>query len=163
VGYGGIIASIINNCSALDCGSTAISGNQVSDCRGQCSGSADGLAATTAAQNCYGYSSTGTGLAATTAQNCCGYTGTGTGLAATTAQNCYGSCNSGTGLSASTAQNCYGFSYGSGYGLWADYSATGCYGHSSSGTGLIAFIANVCHGDTGIGTALSTTHNVNSY
>ncbi len=199
VGGVGIYASTIKSCSAIDCGSSAISGDLVSDCRGQCSGSADGLDATTAlncygssssgygldaitaqncdgisssgyglyagtAQNCYGYSSSGQGLSATTAQNCYGYSGgSGVALYAYTALNCYGISSSGAGLSARTAQNSYGVSYGSNTGLSASYTASGCYGYSSSGTGLYAFIANVCHGETSTGTALTTTHNVNSY
>jgi len=59
--------------------------------------------------------------------------------------------------------NCEGLSYGGGAGLYAIYLATGCSGYSSSGTGLYAFIASVCHGATGFGTALSTSHNVNSF
>jgi len=59
--------------------------------------------------------------------------------------------------------NCYGKSGGSGDGLYASVTASGCFGFSSSGTGLFAFIANVCHGATDSGTALSATHNVNSY
>ncbi|HEY5297694.1 MAG TPA: hypothetical protein VIK59_07200 [Verrucomicrobiae bacterium] len=79
------------------------------------------------------------------------------------AQNCYGQSSTGFGLYAGTALNCIGYSYGAGDGLYASATASGCYGYSSSGTGLSAFIANVCHGETSSGTALSTTHNVNSY
>jgi hypothetical protein len=200
VGGNGIVASTIKQSAAFDCGSSAIYGGQISDCRGESSGSGDGVVATTAlncygssggngygvyastALNCYGSSGSGTGVYAPTAQNCYGYSGTGTGISATTAQNCYGSgggsgygviasaalnCygygGTGTGISASTAQNCYGFSGGSGYGVSASVVASGCYGSSSSGTGLFAFIAHVCHGQTTSGTALSTTHNVNSF
>ena len=73
VGSAGIYASTIKNCSAIDCGGTAIFGDQVSDCRGQSSGSGTGLYAIYTAQNCYGQSSGGNGLYATIAQNCYGY------------------------------------------------------------------------------------------
>jgi hypothetical protein len=163
VGSYGIYASTIKSSSATDCGGSAIYGDQVSDCRGQSSGSGYGLYATTAL-DCYGSSSSGYGLYAITAENCNGY-GNSYGLAATTALNCYGYSNKGNyGLYTSTALNCYGYGSGSGSGLYATYSATGCYGYSDSGTGLSAFIANVCHGAASLGgTALSTTHNVNSY
>ena len=92
-------------------------------------------------------------------------TGSGFGLYAQTALNCYGTSSSGIGLYATTAQNCYGFGGGGGgsYGVYATDIATGCSGYSSGGTGLYAFIANGCHGLTGSGTALSATHNVNSF
>ncbi len=88
----------------------------------------------------------------------------GAGVYATaTALNCYGySSGSGNGVNAKIAQNCHGHS-SSGYGVYATATASGCYGFSPSGTGLHAFIANVCVGETATGTALSTTHNVNSY
>lgn len=145
------------------------------------SSSSEGVYATSA-QNCYGSSINGTGVYATTAQNCFGYSN-GTGVNATTAQNCYGSSSaggfgvyashiaigcfgssgSGTGLNALTAQSCYGESQGSGTGVYAGHVAIGCSGYSASGTGVNAFIANVCHGQTSTGTALATSHNVNSF
>ena len=83
--------------------------------------------------------------------------------ASATALNCYGSSSTAAGLSAYTAQNCYGYSSSSGTGLYAPYSASGCFGYSYSGTGLNAFLANGCVGSSGIGTKLSTSHNVNSF
>ena len=65
---------------ALDCGSTAIYGQQVSDSRGQSVGGGYGLSAATTAQNCYGSSGNSFGLYANTAQNCCGVSTSGTGL-----------------------------------------------------------------------------------
>jgi hypothetical protein len=164
VGGYGIVASTIKQSAALDCGSYAIYGDQVSDCRGESSGNGNGVSASIA-QNCSGSSGSGSGVSSTTAQNCSGSSGSGTGLAATTAQNCFGSSNggTGTGLNATTAQNCYGYSGGSGYGVYASSVASGCHGICSSGTGLFAFIAHVCRGQTSTGTALSTTHNVNSF
>lgn len=184
VGSFGIYASTIKSCAAVDCGGYAIAGDQVSDCRGECSGTVNGVYAYTA-QNCYGYSngdginatialncygsssgvSSGSGINATIAQNCYGSSaGSGNGINATTAQNCYGTSSSGAaGLFASAALNCYGSSDGSGTGLNAVHTASGCYGVSNSGTGLSAFIANVCRGQSTSGTALSATHPVNSF
>jgi hypothetical protein len=145
-GYG-IYASIIKSCSAADCGSTAINGDQASDCRGQCTGSGYGLSATTA-QNCYGYASGsgGNGLSATTAQNCFGYSNSGYGVSASSALNCYGQSSSSYGLSAYTAQNCYAQSSSS-IGLYANGSATGCYGYSGgSSSGISAYAAQNCYG-----------------
>ena len=161
-GSDGIDVTTALNCYGSSSSGYGLDAGQAQNCDG-ISSSGYGLYAGTA-QNCYGYSSSGEGLGATTAQNCYGSSGgSGTGLYAYTALNCYGSSSSGYGLSARTAQNCYGVSYGSSTGLYANYTASGCYGYSSSGTGLYAFIANVCHGETSTGTALSATHNVNSY
>ena len=84
----GIWANTIRGCVALDCGSTAIYGQQVSDSRGQSVGGGYGLSAATTAQNCYGSSGNSFGLYANTAQNCCGVSSSGYGLHGTTAQNC---------------------------------------------------------------------------
>jgi hypothetical protein len=174
VGGYGIVASTIKASVATDCGGSAIYGDQVADCRGECTGSGYGLYATTAlncygsssagsyallantAQNCYGSSSSGSyGLTATTALNCYGSSSsTGTGLSATSAQNCRGSSSTGTGLSALTAQNCSGSS-SSGYGLSAT-TAQNCYGSSSSGIGVNASdIAIGCVGSSFSGTGLN--------
>ena len=148
VGSYGIFASTIRGCAALECGSTAIGGNEVSDSRGESVGSGTGLSAYTA-QNCYGSSSSYYGLYVITAQNCYGYSVSGTGLSAYTAQNCYGSSSSGTGLYAFyTAIGCYGSSSSSsGTGLYA-ITAQNCYGYSVSGTGLNAFVVNNCFGES---------------
>ena len=143
VGSIGIIASTIKASLAKDCGWIAILGVQVTDCRGESTGSGggDGLYATTA-QNCNGSSSSGYGLYATNAQNCNGSSSSGTGLNATTAQNCYGSSSSGTGLYTLMALICYGYSNG-GTGLNA-YIANSCYGYSITGTQqLISFKYNM--------------------
>jgi hypothetical protein len=167
VGNYGIFASTIKQSMAIDCGGGfgAIYGDQVSDCRGQCSGAGSGVYAATA-QNCYGSSSYGDGVYATTALNCSGYSSGGGGdgvYAGNTAENCSGSSSSGDGVYAgSCALNCYGSS-SSGDGVYASGIANGCYGYSALGTGVSAFIASVCHGTTGTGTALSATHNVNSF
>jgi hypothetical protein len=159
VGSYGIVASTIRGCVALDCGYSAIYGQQVSDSRGQSVGSGYGLYAETAV-NCYGYSGNSIGLYATTAQNCYGYSGSGTyGLYAYTAQNCYGYSGSGTGLWAFMVNNCYGESWGGSgsYGIYAYDIAIGSYGTASSGgIGLRAYIANSCDGNT-----LSVTHKYN--
>lgn len=147
VGTYGILASTIQNCSAMDCGYIAIFGDQVSNSRGQNTGSGYALYADTVAQNCYGYNS-----------------GSSYGIAAETALNCYGFSSSGDGVDAfENALNCIGFSDGGGIGLYAGSIANSCYGYSSTGQGISSFIANVCHGATGSGTALVATHNVNSF
>ena len=182
VGSFGIFASTIKQSSAVDCGASAIYGDQVSDCRGQCSNvgygvfgyltqncagysnSGTGLYAYTTAVNCYGYSYSYTGLDAVNALNSDGNSVNGSGLEAINAQNCYGYCSgsgSGYGIYADDAQNCFGSSGGSGDGIYVIYIASNCFGYCASGTGVNAFIANVCHG-VGV-TPLSTSHNIYSY
>jgi hypothetical protein len=128
VGDAGIVASTIKQSSATDCGNTAISGDQVSDCRGFCSGSGDGVFATFNALNCYGISFSGGGVATTTAENCYGESTSDTGLyASQIATGSFGQSNSGTGL-------------------WGYNVAIGCYGTSATGTGIRANILNSCVG-----------------
>ena len=134
VGSYGIWASTVTQSSAIDCGNSAIQGDQVSDCRGQTSGLANGVFAFTAL-NCYGSSSSFVGVWTTTALNC------------------YGTSSSGYGVEAYTALNCYGSSSSSD-GFYVNGSAIGCYGSSSSGRGIVTTIANSCYsttGDAGIG------------
>jgi hypothetical protein len=220
VGNSGICASTVKGSAAVDCGATAIYGDQVSDCHGQCTGSGDGIDATATALNCYGSSSNYAGIVASTAMNCYGTSGSGDGIdAESTALNCQGSSNgngigvyginvencygysgsyfaiyttavlnsygisssndgilasiaenccgqsngNGDGINATSVQNCFGVSSGSGDGIFAGQIASGCYGYSNSGFGVSAFIASLCHGATVTGTALSTSHNVNSF
>jgi hypothetical protein len=137
VGGTGISALTIKQSTATDCGNDAIYGRQIADCRGESSGSGDGVSAITA-QNCYGRSSS-----------------SGTGVDAMNAQNCQGASSSGFGVHATTAHNCYGGS-SSGYGVWADV-ALGCYGYSSSGTGMGAQTAAFCIGYCPGGTAIEAT------
>ena len=146
VGGYGIVARSVSDSTAENCGSAGVYAYTANNCDGYSSGNGTGVYAWYTATGCYGSSS-----------------GSGAGVSAATANNCYGSSSSGTGVSAITANNCAGSSAGSGYGVNAFGTATGCYGSSSSGTGLSAFIANVCFGQTSTGTALSTTHNVNSF
>jgi hypothetical protein len=106
------------------------------------------------------------GVYSQTANNCSGSSSgsSGAGIYAATANNCNGSSSgTGSGISGTTANNCYGSNTGSGYGINVTGVATGCTGYSVSGTGVSAFIASVCHGTTSSGTAISATHNVNSY
>ena len=141
-GSKGIVAATIKGSVATDCGQSAISGDQVTDCRGYCTGSSYGIL-TTSAQNCYGISINGNGLRALTAQNC------------------YGQSTGGIGLFVySNAQNCYGQSSSS-TGLYASDSAIGCSGSSTSGTGLWAYIANSCRGTSTSGTAQNITYKYN--
>ena len=110
IGGTGIVASTVKSCVAMDCAGIAIQGDQVSDCRGEATGSGgNGLSANVSALNSYGYSSSGTGLTASNAQNCSGSSSTGTGLTASNvAVGCRGNSNSGTGLSAFIANSCRG-------------------------------------------------------
>jgi hypothetical protein len=129
----GIVANTIRGCVALDCGGTAIYGQQVSDSRGESVGGT-GLSASTA-QNCYGSSSSGTGLSATTAQNCYGSAAAATGFTPSPARTATATAAAAvTGFTPCTAQNCYGSS-SSGYGLYA-YTAQNCYGYSTATTGF---------------------------
>jgi hypothetical protein len=132
----GIQASIIKGSVATGCGSHAIYGEQIADCRG-ISGAGYGVSADGNALNCFGQSSSAYGLYAKTAQNCYGFS----------------SSSSGYGLYAvATAQNCYGYNSSSGTGLSSPV-AIGCDGYSASGVGLSATIANSCwigHGTTNI-------------
>lgn len=151
----GILATIIRGSSAVDCGSVAIFGNQVTDCNGQSTGST-GLDGNTA-NNCSGVSSgSGTiGLSGSMICNCYGSSSSGTGLSALTANNCYGSSSSGNGLNAQVANNCSGFSLNGGTGLYVYYTADNCYGSSGSGTGLYSgFTANNCKGHSASGNGL---------
>jgi len=145
VGSFGIIASTIKNSVALDCGSTGIYGQQVSDSRGECPGSSTGLYAYTA-QNCYGVSVSGYGLYATTALNCRGYSDSGYGLYAyTTALNCYGYSDSGTGLYAyRSAIGCYGYTATGPRALYARTAAF-CTGYDNGGRAIEATVANGCY------------------
>jgi hypothetical protein len=166
VGNYGIYASTIKQSFAIDSGSDAINGFQVSDCRGESSGG-NGVNADTAV-NCFGYSGgSGDGVIANTAQNCRGYSNGGTGVYAVTVQNCWGSgggggdgvhasiayaCNGSTtggdGVHAWIACGCYGSST-SGYGVYVDSVASLCYGYSSAANkGMRAWTMNSCDGNS---------------
>jgi hypothetical protein len=188
VGGYGIVAGIVRNCVAVDCGSGGISCLQAYDTQGQ--GIGVGIYALLNAQNCYGYGNISAGygiLCYGNLQNCYGQSSSGEGIhVAGVAQNCYG-LNSGDanyGLFAGIAQNCYAESSasdgihatqvatgcvglndtGGGFdGVYSGYLAVGCYGYSAAGTGLGAFMANACGGDTSTGTKFAVTHNVNSF
>ncbi len=181
MGGDGIRASTIKSSLAVDCGSFAIYGDQVSDSRGEASGGGGGIYGITV-QNCYGScNNNGNGISANTALNCTSYSASGYGLSAITALNCSGSCGSGSyGLTATTAQNCSGTASGigsfgiyantaqncsgtsnTGTGLYASDLAIGCRGTSTSGTGLSAYIANSCRGTSTTGTAQSITYKYN--
>jgi hypothetical protein len=158
VGSVGIFAATVKQLSAMDCGSTAIFGVQVSDCRGQTIGNSAGIFATTA-QNCYGSSSSGgIGVLAVTALNCYGVSNTNHGISADNAQNCRGESGSGNGVFVNyTAQNCYGQSLASGFGVTAG-NVQNCYGFSSSGIGVSApRTAQSCFGISSTGTGLSAS------
>jgi hypothetical protein len=91
VGIFGIVATIIKTSEARDCGGNAITGDQVTDCRGEStSGSGYGLYANNA-QNCGGTSNSNHGLSASIAQNCYGFSSSGIGLYALVGNSCGGS------------------------------------------------------------------------
>ena len=170
VGGYGIEASIIKSSVATDCGGAAIIGDQVMECRGQSTGG-DGIIANSLVQNSYGYANTNTaslsylGISCNgTAQNCAGVGGgfDGSGVSAASAENCYGFVLNGVaGVGGYCTENCYGY-VNSGVGVQSTI-ALNCYGYSASFIGLEATIATGCHGATSTGTALSVTHNLNSY
>jgi hypothetical protein len=107
VGGYGICASTIKSSVATDCGYHAIYGDQVTDCRGISTGSGFGVYASATAQNCYGQSSSGTGLFAPLAIGCSGSSSSGTGLNAWNASFCNGSRPGGTAIQAGVATGCY--------------------------------------------------------
>jgi hypothetical protein len=158
----GLNAEIASNCRGSSATGKGLEAEVASGCKGSSGGSSPGLDVITAS-NCRGGSDFGAGVNAVTATNCHGTSSSAAGVTATNVLNSYGNSVSGSGLLAVNAQNSYGASNGSATGLNALISAIGCYGFSSSGTGLAAFIANICSGGTSTGTALSTTHNVNSF
>jgi len=141
----GIVATTIKASVAMDCGGDAIYGSQVTDCRGECTGSSYGVNASVA-ENCSGFSTSSHGVVATTALNCYGYSSSATGLNASTAGNCQGGSTNGVGLNANTALNCYGAST-SGVGLNAN-TAQNCQGNSSTDIGLTAIMAQNCQGNS---------------
>ncbi|HTR40938.1 MAG TPA: hypothetical protein VMH87_04930 [Pseudomonadales bacterium] len=177
VGSYGIVASTIKQSSAFDCGGSAIDGDEVSDCRGQCTGNGtgvygnvvqnccgtgnngNGVSANNTALNCNGSSSSYTGVSGVNVQNCYGYSAGYIGVSGSTVQNCYGSSNSssGTGVNSDIAQSCYGFASG-GTGVYADV-ALNCIGYSNgSGYGVESYyIANSCYGYCYSGTGVSAS------
>jgi len=108
VGGNGIYASIIRGCSALDCSAAAINGDQVSDSRGECVSGGSGVSGLTV-QNCSGISNTGIGVFGIyNAINCFGSSTSGTGLSAWNASFCTGSRPGGTAVQATIANGCIG-------------------------------------------------------
>ena len=159
VGGSGIIASSVSHSTAYQCGSTAISADNASDCYGYCTGSGEGLSVNFTANNCYGNSDSYTGIYVSqgNANNCYGNSnGSGYGLyAGGSAENCYGNSSSGNGLSTGAANNCVGYTFGSGDGLDAGAAIT-CGGESEYGDGLNVSggIAIGCIGESSFGTGL---------
>ena len=88
IGGNGILASTVKSCVAVECGGYAIYGDQVSDCRGESTGSGAGIFATYTASGCYGSSSTGAGLYAYNASFCTGDRLGGRAIQATIATGC---------------------------------------------------------------------------
>ena len=155
----GILASTIKSSTAVDCGYTSISGDQISDCRGETTLGSYGVFGVNV-QNSYGSSAAGGyGLYAYVSQNCAGSSISGYGLYAYyAAQNCQGQSSTGTGLATRCANNCYGSST-SGTGLDCSGTAQNCYGIASSGLGLQAYCAQNCFGSGVSGLDADTAEN----
>jgi len=143
----------VNNCSATICGETAISGYQISDCRGT-STSGSGILSYGTVANSYGYSKGGGIYSNGTVANSYGYT-TGTsisshGIYATEAvQNSYGYSRGGNGIYSygTVANSCGDSNSAAGDGIRArivSYSYGRSYGTASSADGIQAFIATSC-------------------
>ncbi|HEX3625449.1 MAG TPA: hypothetical protein VH280_08490 [Verrucomicrobiae bacterium] len=164
----GIDASTVRQSSVFDCGGDAIFGYQVSDCRGQSTGSGNGVFANSTARDCYGYSAGYIGVEAYIAQNCYGIGGSSNAgvLAHYSALNCYGSSNTGSGVAAETAENCCGSSLGVNTGINAG-TAQNCYGTCTSGYGISADTAINCYGygtgSAGSGISALTAQNCYGY
>jgi hypothetical protein len=178
VGNYGLSAFTVKGSSAMDCGSTAVYGVNVSDCRGESTGVDAGIIGSTV-QNCFGSSSSGIGLTAFTALNYYGTSSSNIGLSAKNAQNCQGNrSGAAPGIFAETASNCYGESpnrgisanvaiacsgrsLGKSYGVFATSIANTCYGISATGTGLGTYIAIGCVGANNFGPSLLASFKYN--
>lgn len=184
-GIGGINAQVVRDCVAEQCvlvGITAKSAENCRakgamagllvetavNCRGECTGSFNGLSADESVSNCIGVSDGGIGILCKAALNSRGESRLGTGLSAATATGCFGRSTESTGLRAVNASNSQGLST-RGIGLEVNSTASGCHGSTASGTnGLVAReAAENCEGQTysGTGIALSTgtALNCNAY
>ena len=129
VGDLGIYASTVKDSVASDTGNSAISADQVSDCRGRTNslgGARAGISATTV-ENSSGFSNgTGFGINCEVATNSFGFSDAGTGINATAVSNCEGGSNSGTGIAATNTQNSVAMT-GSGTALNVYGMAMNCY------------------------------------
>ena len=115
------MADEISHCTALDCGGSAIYAAVASDCRGECTGSANGVIGTVV-HHCYGVSNSGNGIY-------------GTELA----DGCYGSSTSGIGVKAQNAVSCVG--YRPGGAAIQSFVATSCM--AEVGTNAITYKFNM--------------------
>lgn len=83
-GGDGVSANVVNNCHGICSGfGTAVRATTANNCYGVCTGGGDGIYVYGVASGCYGYSSTGTGVAGFIANVCHGATGTGTAISVT--------------------------------------------------------------------------------
>jgi len=133
VGTRGVKAGIVNNCSATICGEVAISGYQITGCRGVSTGDV-GIYSLGTVANSFGYT-TATSIytdgivAGSSVQNSHGYSAGGNGI------HSYG-----------TVANSYGYSL-KGDGIQSEivsYSSGRSDGTASSADGIEAFIATSC-------------------
>jgi hypothetical protein len=152
VGSTGIAAHTVTASSAVDCGFTAISGDQISDSAGQ---SVNGTGINgMEVNNCYGVctasatNSSHIGINSSIVSNSYG-SGNGFGITAITALNCV---SSGPLTATSAAENCSGSGTS---GITAN-TALNCYGTATTGTGISAHVAMNCEGSaSGAGTGVN--------
>ncbi len=159
VGGVGILAGVVSDSTAYQCGDNGIAAATVTGCYGTTTAGARGIYTLTAV-NCWGVSVSGAGVDATSASDCYGQSTSGRGLNVQMASNCYGISSSTHGINASTANNCYGISTSS-LGISASM-ANNCYGISSSSYGVAALVAAFCNGSGGSG-GITTTIAIGCY
>ena len=166
-GGSGILASIVKNSVARECGGTAIFGINVENCSGYSTGMGHGIQATNVTNSDGSSFSGGNGIVASSAQNCRGssFGGAGIGISTQTALNCTGSSNLSYGINCDVAGNCKGTGGGPGAGIFGNtishsygisatgngldgYQVSNSYGISNGGggAGVYAFVATSCRG-----------------
>ena len=154
IGGKGIVASSVKDSEALECGGDAITGVNVTNCRGTCTANSYAISSETAL-NCYGRGFVG--VYGQAVLNCYGQTsGSGAGINGTIIQNSVGesSTGNGGGILGTVAQNCYGINFGGGYGVTTTVIAESCCGIcNGSGIGIDTTVAHNCWGrsSSGIG------------
>ena len=131
----GIQAGVVEGCIARRCGGTAINSLVAKDCSGESVRNGHGVFASTAATNCEGRSTSGTGLHAGLASNCSGISDTGTGLTGTNATNC-----NGTSLAPNSASD-----------RGINITATASFCRGSRPAGGLAIFANIAIGCSAVG------------
>lgn len=127
----GISADRVADCTAIDCGNTAISGTVVSGCRGESTSAANAGIFGSVVSDCYGLANGGDGVYGSVIHNSYGQSTSGNGVhALVSAQNCYGRTTSGT--AGINAQN-----------------AIFCTGNHAGGAANTGFVGNGCIAESG--------------